>query len=107
MHMSKQMHAAAFETVFFTLILTESLIRSWVFVKLRKVKEVKKPCFVMITFLKFQQDVQWNDIEYASDNKIFTYNNSSFSNLPEFVQDLHNNGQHYIQIVVSTCTCND
>ena len=47
------------------------------------------------------KDVQWNDIEYATDNKIFTYNNSSFSNLPEFVDDLHKHGQHYIQIVVS------
>ncbi|XP_072044428.1 lysosomal alpha-glucosidase-like [Amphiura filiformis] len=45
------------------------------------------------------QDVQWNDIEYATDNKIFTYNNSTFSNLPEFVEDLHSHGQHYIQIV--------
>eukprot|EP00118_Oscarella_pearsei_P003129 m.13084 g.13084 ORF g.13084 m.13084 type:complete len:957 (+) comp24471_c0_seq2:156-3026(+) len=45
------------------------------------------------------QDVQWNDIDYMHVHLDFTYNHTTYSSLPEMVNDLHNHGQKYIMIV--------
>ncbi len=34
-------------------------------------------------------DVQWNDIDYMSENKDFTVDSKMFAGLKEFVTDLH------------------
>ena len=47
------------------------------------------------------QDVQWNDIDYMSKHLDFTINSENFSDLGNFVRDLHSKGQKYIPIVVS------
>lgn len=47
------------------------------------------------------QDTQWNDIDYMNMYLDFTYNHTSFKELPELVDDLHNHGQKYIVITVS------
>ncbi|XP_068204436.1 lysosomal alpha-glucosidase-like [Palaemon carinicauda] len=44
-------------------------------------------------------DVQWNDIDYMEENKDFTYDLIHFRELPEFVQELHQAGMHYVPIV--------
>lgn len=44
-------------------------------------------------------DVQWNDIDYMEENKDFTYDLIHFRELPEFVQQLHEVGMHYVPIV--------
>ncbi|KAG8182551.1 hypothetical protein JTE90_002085 [Oedothorax gibbosus] len=41
-------------------------------------------------------DVQWNDIDYMDQYKDFTYDKVNFAGLPEFVDDLHNRGMHYV-----------
>ena len=46
------------------------------------------------------QDVQWNDIDYMDGHKDFTYDPKNFSGLPEFVNELHGKGMHYIMITV-------
>lgn len=48
------------------------------------------------------QDTQWNDIDYMDGNRDFTYNEEAFAGLPEFVEELHNNGMHYVMILVRT-----
>lgn len=48
------------------------------------------------------QDVQWGDIDYMYHKFIFTRNNDTFYGLPEFVDKLHDEGQKYVIIVVST-----
>jgi len=45
------------------------------------------------------QDVQWNDLDYTSNFLDFTYNKTTFSNLPNMVQDLHANDQKYVMII--------
>ncbi|EDV25113.1 uncharacterized protein TRIADDRAFT_56705 [Trichoplax adhaerens] len=45
------------------------------------------------------QDIQYGDIDYMSDQLDFTWNKTSYAGLPEFVQDLHQHGQHYIIIL--------
>ena len=45
------------------------------------------------------QDTQWTDIDVMQDHKDWTYNTNNFSDLPKIVQDLHDNGQHYINII--------
>ncbi|KOB78648.1 Lysosomal alpha-glucosidase [Operophtera brumata] len=44
-------------------------------------------------------DVQWNDIDYMKDHNDFTYNTDKFAGLPEFVNQLHSDGMHYIIII--------
>ncbi|XP_030741124.1 putative maltase-glucoamylase-like protein FLJ16351 [Echinops telfairi] len=41
-------------------------------------------------------DVQYSDIDYMDGNKDFTYDNRTYSDLPELVSELHRNGQKYI-----------
>ncbi|XP_006820026.1 lysosomal alpha-glucosidase-like, partial [Saccoglossus kowalevskii] len=48
---------------------------------------------------KIPQDVQWNDIDYAVAYKDCTLNKKVFGDLPKFIDELHNNGQHYIHIM--------
>jgi len=42
------------------------------------------------------QDVQWNDIDYMQDHLDFTYDINKFKGLPEFVDELHGKGMHYV-----------
>ncbi len=44
-------------------------------------------------------DVQWNDIDYMDDRKDFTFNKEKFTKLPQFVEELHAEGLHYIPII--------
>nr|CAB3247932.1 lysosomal alpha-glucosidase-like [Phallusia mammillata] len=48
---------------------------------------------------KIPQDVQWNDIDYMTSKRDFTYDKANFDTLPQMVNDLHNNGQHYVMII--------
>lgn len=44
-------------------------------------------------------DVQWNDIDYMDTSKDFTYDSNKFAGLPEFVDELHSVGMHYVPIM--------
>ena len=44
-------------------------------------------------------DVQWNDIDYMDQFKDFTYDHVNFEGLPDFVEELHQDGLKYIQII--------
>ncbi|XP_063967413.1 sucrase-isomaltase, intestinal-like [Lytechinus pictus] len=45
-------------------------------------------------------DVQYGDIDYMLDKKDFTYDkDGAYAGLPEFVQQVHDHGQHYIIIL--------
>ncbi|GFQ90813.1 lysosomal alpha-glucosidase [Trichonephila clavata] len=41
-------------------------------------------------------DVQWNDIDFMKRYLDFTYDPVNFAKLPEFVDDLHARGMHYV-----------
>uniref|UniRef100_UPI00398EBB98 lysosomal alpha-glucosidase-like n=1 Tax=Pristiophorus japonicus TaxID=55135 RepID=UPI00398EBB98 len=45
------------------------------------------------------QDVQWNDIDYMTGYRDFTFDPQSFASLPPLVADLHSHGQRYVMIV--------
>ncbi|KAM9216330.1 putative maltase-glucoamylase 2 [Dugong dugon] len=45
-------------------------------------------------------DVQYSDIDYMDGYKDFTYDNRTFCGLPEFVKELHSNGQKYVIVMV-------
>ena len=45
------------------------------------------------------QDAQWSDIDYMSNHLDFTYNTSTYAGLPDFVESLHADGQHYVPIL--------
>ncbi len=47
------------------------------------------------------QDVQYTDIDYMEDKKIFTYDMEKFKELPQFADYMHEKGQKYIVILVS------
>lgn len=47
------------------------------------------------------QDVQYTDIDYMEDKKIFTYDTVKFKDLPQFADYMHAKGQKYIIILVS------
>jgi len=49
--------------------------------------------------LLYLQDAQWNDIDYMRSHLDFTYDHDSFASLPQMVDDLHANGQHYVMII--------
>ncbi|XP_050352024.1 uncharacterized protein LOC126774502 [Nymphalis io] len=44
-------------------------------------------------------DVQWNDLDYMSNGNDFTYDKDKFAGLPEFVEQLHDQGMHYVILV--------
>uniref|UniRef100_A0A672PAN2 alpha-glucosidase n=1 Tax=Sinocyclocheilus grahami TaxID=75366 RepID=A0A672PAN2_SINGR len=44
-------------------------------------------------------DVQYTDIDYMEDKKIFTYDMEKFKELPQFADYMHGNGQKYIVIL--------
>ncbi|ELW68867.1 Maltase-glucoamylase, intestinal [Tupaia chinensis] len=48
---------------------------------------------------EYLEDVQHADIDYMDERKDFTYDPVAFSGLPEFVKELHNNGQKLVIIV--------
>ena len=48
----------------------------------------------------FFQDVQWNDIDYMDQHLDFTFDPVRFKELPALVDNLHDNGQHYVMITV-------
>ncbi|KAK3891879.1 hypothetical protein Pcinc_004239 [Petrolisthes cinctipes] len=52
-------------------------------------------------------DVQWNDIDYMEEFKDFTYDQNSFEGLPEFVEELHEAGMHYVPIVDPGISANE
>lgn len=44
-------------------------------------------------------DTQWNDIDYMIRQNDFTYDDERFNGLPDFVNDLHASGRHYVIMV--------
>lgn len=44
-------------------------------------------------------DTQWNDLDYMDRHNDFTYDREKFKGLPEFVEELHRNGMHYIPLI--------
>uniref|UniRef100_A0A7N8YPL4 Lysosomal alpha-glucosidase n=1 Tax=Mastacembelus armatus TaxID=205130 RepID=A0A7N8YPL4_9TELE len=47
----------------------------------------------------FPMDVQWNDLDYASKRRIFTFDPWRFGDLPDMVDEFHNRGMKYILIL--------
>uniref|UniRef100_A0A8C6TG08 Lysosomal alpha-glucosidase n=1 Tax=Neogobius melanostomus TaxID=47308 RepID=A0A8C6TG08_9GOBI len=47
----------------------------------------------------FPMDVQWNDLDYAHDRRVFTFDPWRFGDLPEMVQDFHKRGLKYVLIL--------
>ncbi|XP_069784428.1 lysosomal alpha-glucosidase [Narcine bancroftii] len=45
------------------------------------------------------QDAQWNDIDYMTDYRDFTFDSKKFASLPQLVADLHAHGQQYVIIL--------
>ena len=45
------------------------------------------------------KDTQWNDLDYMQKGNDFTWDTELFAKLPEFVDDLHRNGRHYIPLI--------
>ncbi|XP_051878369.1 lysosomal alpha-glucosidase-like isoform X2 [Pristis pectinata] len=45
------------------------------------------------------QDAQWNDIDYMTNYRDFTFDPERFASLPQLVADLHSHGQHYVMIL--------
>ncbi|RWS18913.1 Lysosomal alpha-glucosidase-like protein, partial [Leptotrombidium deliense] len=48
---------------------------------------------------KIPFDVQWNDIDYMDNLNDFTYDKTTYSGLPEFVELIHKVGMHYVMII--------
>eukprot|EP00112_Aurelia_sp_Birch-Aquarium-sp1_P012332 Seg2594.1 transcript_id=Seg2594.1/GoldUCD/mRNA.D3Y31 product="Lysosomal alpha-glucosidase" protein_id=Seg2594.1/GoldUCD/D3Y31 len=44
-------------------------------------------------------DVQWNDIEYMDKHLDFSYNKDKWGGLPQYVDNLHKKGMHYVMII--------
>ncbi|XP_046402984.1 lysosomal alpha-glucosidase-like isoform X2 [Ischnura elegans] len=44
-------------------------------------------------------DVQWNDLDYMKQGNDFTYDPETFKGLPEFVEELHKLGMHYVPLI--------
>lgn len=45
--------------------------------------------------------MQWNDLDYMDARRDFTFNQDSFADFPDMVQELHQGGRRYMMIVVS------
>jgi len=50
---------------------------------------------------KIPFDVQWNDIDYMNDQNDFTFNNQTFASFSDFIDEVHQNGMHYVLIFVN------
>ncbi|XP_076621881.1 lysosomal alpha-glucosidase [Colletes latitarsis] len=62
---------------------------------LEKTKEVwKRTIAAGIPF-----DTQWNDLDYMDKNNDFTYNIDKFKDLPQFLEEIHSRGMHYIPLI--------
>ncbi|XP_062388120.1 lysosomal alpha-glucosidase [Sardina pilchardus] len=48
---------------------------------------------------KFPLDVQWNDLDYADKRRVFTFDPVRFGDLPEMVQEFHQEGMRYVLIL--------
>lgn len=44
-------------------------------------------------------DVQWNDLDYMSERKDFTYDLVKYRTLPRFVEDVHKAGMKYVTLI--------
>ncbi|XP_066997663.2 lysosomal alpha-glucosidase [Anabrus simplex] len=44
-------------------------------------------------------DVQWNDLDYMDSNNDFTYDKVKYEGLPQFVEELHELGMHYVPLI--------
>jgi alpha-glucosidase (family GH31 glycosyl hydrolase) len=45
-------------------------------------------------------DAIWNDIDYMKDYRSFSYDSEGeFADLPQFIQEIHNNSLHYVPII--------
>lgn len=45
--------------------------------------------------------MQWNDLDYADEKRGFTFDPQRFADLPEMVQEFHEQGLKYVLILVS------
>ncbi|CAL1274835.1 unnamed protein product [Larinioides sclopetarius] len=52
-------------------------------------------------------DVQWNDIDYMDQRKDFTYDQDKYAGLPEFVEELHSKGMHYVVMTDPGLSCSE
>ncbi|RWS07042.1 lysosomal alpha-glucosidase-like protein, partial [Dinothrombium tinctorium] len=48
---------------------------------------------------KIPLDVQWSDIDYMKDFNDFTYDKNNFAGLPQFINNLHKIGMHFVPIL--------
>merc|ERR1719192_1120523 len=48
---------------------------------------------------KIPYDAQYGDIDYMDRKRDFTYDPVGFAGLPEWIQELHDRGMHYITIL--------
>ncbi|XP_034046312.1 lysosomal alpha-glucosidase [Thalassophryne amazonica] len=48
---------------------------------------------------QFPLDVQWNDLDYAENRTVFTFDPWRFGDLPEMVEEFHSRGMKYILIL--------
>ncbi|KAK3520467.1 hypothetical protein QTP70_024085 [Hemibagrus guttatus] len=48
---------------------------------------------------QFPLDVQWNDLDYADKKRVFTFDPQSFGDLPQMVQEFHEQGLKYVLIL--------
>ncbi|XP_076682895.1 lysosomal alpha-glucosidase isoform X2 [Andrena cerasifolii] len=44
-------------------------------------------------------DTQWNDLDYMDKNNDFTYDVVKFRDLPQFINEIHSIGMHYIPLI--------
>ncbi|CAG9560936.1 unnamed protein product [Danaus chrysippus] len=44
-------------------------------------------------------DAQWNDLDYMSTANDFTYDKKKYEGLPQFVNEIHQKGMHYVVLV--------
>ncbi|RXN19989.1 lysosomal alpha-glucosidase [Labeo rohita] len=48
---------------------------------------------------KIPLDVQWNDLDYADQRRVFTFDPQRFEDLPQMVKDFHQLGMKYVLIL--------
>ncbi|XP_076853360.1 lysosomal alpha-glucosidase isoform X2 [Brachyhypopomus gauderio] len=48
---------------------------------------------------RFPLDVQWNDLDYADKRRVFTFDPQRFGDLPEMVNEFHQQGIKYVLIL--------